>query len=93
MINWNADEEELKKNYPKEYRFWRMTQLINYGLDGEKLDEQEVRSAWPRIKAQLAPDKRKTLEFLLWNKKWRREPGLTPDRSNYWSLRFGKTTS
>ncbi|MBI5620578.1 hypothetical protein HY949_02265 [Candidatus Gottesmanbacteria bacterium] len=92
MINWNTDEKLLKKNHPQEYKLWRMTQLINYGLEGEKLNEKEVRKAWPKIKDTLAINKRKTLEFLLWNKKWRQEQGLRPDRSNFWQW-FWKTRS
>lgn len=37
MYNWSTDEEYLKK-FPEEYEKWRLLQLINYGLDGEKLD-------------------------------------------------------
>jgi hypothetical protein len=93
MINWNTDEKKFKKLHPRQYNLWRLVQLINFGLDGEKLDEKEVRDAWTKIKDRLNPDKKKVLEFFLWNKKWRREPGLLPDRSNYWIWRFGKTTS
>lgn len=85
MINWNTDEKRLKRLHPKEYKVWRLTQLINYGLEEEKLDEKEVRAAWLKIKDSLAINKRKTLEFLLWNKKWRPEQGLLPDKSNFWS--------
>jgi len=88
MFNWNTDEKKFKKLHPKEYRLWRLTQLINYGLDGEKLDKEEVMNAWPDIKDRLNPDKRKVIEFFLWNKPWRQEPGLLPDRSNYWIWRF-----
>jgi len=88
MINWNTDEKRLKKNHPEEYKLWRLTQLINYGLEGEKLDEEEVRAAWPKIKDRLDPDKQKVIEFFLWGNQWRPEPGLLPDRSNYWSWRY-----
>lgn len=93
MINWSTDEKKFKKEYPKEYKLWRLTQLINYGLDGEKLDEKEVKLAWPKIKDHLDPDKQKVIEFYLWGKKWRKEPGLTFDRSNFWSWYFAKNTS
>jgi len=84
MINWNTDEKTFKKLHPKAYTYWRLTQLINYGLDGEQLDTQEVKHAWPKIKDRLDPDKQKVLEFFLWNKKWKKEPGLAFDRSNFW---------
>lgn len=69
MINWSVDEKSFKKKHPKEYKLWRLTQLINYGLDGEKLDEKEVKKAWPKIKDRLDPHKEAYFEFLLWNKK------------------------
>lgn len=68
MINWSTDEKSFKKKYPKDYKLWRLTQLINYGLDGEKLDKEEVTSAWPKIKDRLDPNLRDYLEFLLWPK-------------------------
>ena len=37
MYNWNTDTKELEKN-PEEYTIWKLEQLINYGLDGEKLN-------------------------------------------------------
>ena len=68
MINWNTDEKTFKKKYPKEYKLWRLTQLINYGLDGEKLSIIEVKKAWPKIKNRIEPQKARIIEFLLWNK-------------------------
>lgn len=93
MINWNTEEKKLKELRPEEYKLWRITQLINYGLEGEKLDEKEIRDVWPKIKDRLNPDKRKVLEFFLWNKKWSREQGLLPNRSNYWIWRAANHTS
>lgn len=66
MINWNTDEKTFRKKYPKEYKLWRLTQLINYGLDGEKLDETEVKKAWAKIKDRLDPNLKEYLYFLLW---------------------------
>lgn len=68
MYNWSVDEEKFKKEDPKGYKLWRLVQLINYGLDGEKLDREEVKKAWPKIKDQLDPDLRDYLVFLLWPK-------------------------
>ena len=84
MINWNTDEKSFKKKAPKQYALWRLTQLINYGLEGEKLDAEEVKACWPKIKDRLDPDKAKAVECLLWQKPWKKEPGLMFDRSNFW---------
>ena len=69
MYNWSTDEKKFKKQYPKEYKLWRLTQLINYGLDGEKLSLKELKSTWPKIKNRLDPHLKSYLEFLIWRKK------------------------
>lgn len=69
MYNWSVDEKAFKKKDPKGYKLWRLTQLINYGLDGEKLDREEVKKAWPKIKDRLDPYLKDYLEFLLWPKR------------------------
>ena len=82
MINWNVDEEKFKKENPEKYRLWRLTQLINYGLDeGEKLDREEVKKAWPSIKEDIDPYKARLIEFLLWGKLY-----SLPNNLNFWNL-------
>jgi len=93
MINWNTDEKALKKENPVEYKRWRLTQLINYGLWGEKIDREELLKEWHNIKDRLDIDRRKVFEFFLWDKKWKKEPGLRNDRSNYWNWLRKKKTS
>lgn len=82
MYNWSIDEEKFKKENPEEYRLWRLTQLINYGLDGEKLDRDEVKKAWPKIKDRLDPNTKVFLEYLLWGIK----PSSQMIKKNFWSL-------
>lgn len=69
MYNWSVDEKKFKKEYPEEYKLWRLTQLINYGLDGEKLDRAEVKTAWPKIKDRLDPYLKDYLQYILWPQK------------------------
>lgn len=69
MYNWSTDEKKFKKEHPEEYKLWRLTQLINYGLDGEKLDKSEVKRAWPKIKDRLDPHLKNYLKFILWPEK------------------------
>jgi len=52
MYNWSTDEKYLKK-FPKEYEKWRLLQLINYGLDGEKLDIKKLKKRWEEIKTEI----------------------------------------
>jgi hypothetical protein len=63
MHNWSVDTKQLSRD--QEARaVWRLEQLINYGLDGGRLDPRLVRKYWNRLK--LDPDARKFLRFLLW---------------------------
>jgi hypothetical protein len=85
MLNWSTDEAKFKKENPKEYKLWRLTQLINYGLDkGEKLDKKEVKKAWPRIADRLDPYKKRALEYLLWERQY-----SLPNNLSFWNLPKG----
>lgn len=64
MYNWSVDEEAFKKADPEGYEIWRLEQMINYGLGGEKLNEALVRKYWEKFYLD-APTKH-YLEFLLW---------------------------
>ncbi len=78
MYNWShIDEEAMKKEDPEKYRLWRLTQLINYGLDGEKLDREVVKAAWPKIKEDIEPYRRRLFDFLLWGKLYSLPTNLT----------------
>ncbi len=63
MYNWSTNEEEIKKD-PEEYGRWRLEQLINYGLGGEKLSEGELRKYWDRL--TIDPYRRKFLALLIY---------------------------
>ena len=80
MYNWSVDEKSFKRSNPKKYKLWRLAQLINYGLDGEKLNRKEVKAAWPKIKEQLDPYKRRAIEYLLWGKLY-----SLPDNLTFWN--------
>jgi len=66
MYNWNTDTKLLKKNQDK-YTIWRLEQLINFGLDEEKLDAKLVKKYWNKL--QVDPEKKEALAFLLWQKR------------------------
>lgn len=67
MHNWSVDEKIFKKLDPQGYKVWCIQQLINYGLDGERLDKKEVKRYWNRL--YLDHLTKSYLEFLLWPKK------------------------
>ena len=52
MYNWSTDEEYLKQ-FPDKYEKWRLLQLINYGLDGERISLKRLRELWPEIKEEV----------------------------------------
>ena len=62
MKNWSVDTEQLKKN-PERYAIWRIEQMANFGLDGEKFNRDELVRYWVRL--TLDPARRKFLELIL----------------------------
>lgn len=62
MYNWSTDEKQLRGDAEK-YAIWRLEQMINFGLNGEKLSEAELRAYWPRL--SLDPARRAFLDLLL----------------------------
>lgn len=80
MYNWSVDEKKFKKEAPEQYKIWKLEQLINYGLGGEKLKEKEIKKFWRKIKNRIDPHKKLLLEFLLWNKK----PSLRQFKKDFW---------
>lgn len=78
MWHWSVDIPAFKKRNPEKFRLWRLSHLINYGLDeGEKLDREELIEAFPKIKDQLDPYKARLLEFWLWGKRYSLPNNLT----------------
>ena len=65
MYNWSTDTTALKK-HPEKYTIWKLERLINYGLDGEKLNKKLLIKYWDKLRI----DKyyRAYLKFLLWPK-------------------------
>lgn len=64
MYNWSVDEKAFKKADPEGYEIWRLEQMINWGLGGEKLNERLVRKYWPKL--FMDEPTRAYLTFLLW---------------------------
>lgn len=69
MFNWSTDEDKFRKTAPGEFQQWKILQLINYGLDGEKLDTKLLKKNWSKIKDKIINDDiRDYLEYVLWPK-------------------------
>ena len=80
MKNWAVDTKFLSKN-PQKYKLWRLEQLINFGLDGEKLDERQLKKYWSNLDENLDPYKKRFLEYILWGKTY-----SLPDNLTFWNL-------
>ena len=62
MYNWSTDTTELKKD-PEKYAIWELEQLINFGLNGSRLDTGKLRRYWHAL--NLDPGRKAYLSFLL----------------------------
>lgn len=62
MKNWSTDTSELQKDMEK-FTPWRLEQLINFGLDDEKIDLNELRKYWDIVR--IDPLKRKFLSLFI----------------------------
>ncbi len=63
MRNWSTDTTQLKKNL-EQYKIWKLEQMINFGLDKEKISKKELKKYWNQL--ALDPARKKYLSFLLW---------------------------
>lgn len=66
MYNWSVDLKKLG-NASDEAKIWRLEQVINFGLNGQKLDRSTVKRFWQRLR--LDPQRKRFLKLLLWPKK------------------------
>ena len=63
MKNWSTNTKRLEEN-PQEYTRWKLEQMINFGLDGQKLPESDLRKYFNRL--SVDPLKKLFLKQLLW---------------------------
>ena len=80
MYNWSTDTVKLKQS-KEQYIIWKLTQMINYGLDGQKLQEKTLIKYWTKIKNNIDPYKRRVLEYLIWENQY-----LLPNNLNFWNV-------
>ncbi len=66
MYNWSVDLKKLNKN-PKMAVIWKLEQIINFGLNGAKLNKNLLKKYWQKV--NIDPARRKFLKLLLWPKK------------------------
>lgn len=62
MYNWSTDTTKLSK-YPEKYTIWKLEQLINFGLNGQKINLKKLKKYFSKL--NIDPKKKKYLNFLL----------------------------
>ncbi len=67
MKNWSIDLKELKKHKEK-YAIWKLEQMVNFGLDNEKISKKELKKYWDKL--YIDPLKKKYLKMILWPKQF-----------------------
>ncbi len=62
MYNWSTDETALLRD-PENYTIWQLEQLINFGLQGQKIKETVLRAHFSQL--NLDTHRRRFLDLLL----------------------------
>jgi hypothetical protein len=62
MRNWSTDTEKLKRNKEK-FAIWKLEQMVNFGLGGERIKKSELKKYWKVL--NIDPAKRKFLSLIL----------------------------
>lgn len=66
MYNWNIDLNKLNKD-PKAAALWKIEQAVNFGLNGTKIDKNQLKKHWKKL--HIDPARKRFLKFLLWPSK------------------------
>jgi hypothetical protein len=64
MYNWSVDTKRLKQNH-EAFEVFQLEQMINFGLNDQKLSEKSLRKYWDRL--NIDEYKRRFLKNLLWS--------------------------
>ncbi len=62
MYNWSTNTNKLRQN-KEQYNLWRLENLINFGLNNEKLNKVSLKKNLSKL--NLDQKKRSFLKFLL----------------------------
>lgn len=64
MKNWSNTIEKFDKK-SEEYQIWKLEQMVNFGLDGERIPKEMLKKYLSRLDIDEA--KKRYLKFLLSN--------------------------
>lgn len=65
MYNWSTDTTKFKSAEQK--TIWELEQMVNFGLAGSRLNKEKLKKYWNKL--NLDPDRKRFLEFIIWNRK------------------------
>ena len=74
MYNWSVDVKILKKD-KRQYAIWKLEQMVNFGLNGQRVKISDLKKYWADI--HIDPDRRKFLNLLLHGKKYSHQKSTT----------------
>ncbi|MEK7535974.1 MAG: hypothetical protein AAB590_03100 [Patescibacteria group bacterium] len=63
MRNWSTDISKLAQN-PTKMAIWELEQMVNFGLQGKKINVEKLRTYWNDLK--LDPYRRNYLASLIY---------------------------
>lgn len=79
MKNWNTDTTKFKTKLSR--KVWELSQMINYGLGGAKLNLRDVINNWEVLKVELDPNRARMIEYLVWGKTYSLQ-----NKNKFWNL-------
>jgi len=65
MYNWSVNTKKLRQTH-SQYSLWKLESLINFGLNGEKINKKHLIKNLPKL--NVDPNKKHFLNFLLGKK-------------------------
>lgn len=63
MHNWSVDVKQLKKDKEK-YTIWKLEQMVNFGLGGEKIKEKDLLKYFSKL--DIDPSRKKFFQIILY---------------------------
>ena len=60
MFNWNTDTTKIKR---EGLVIWKLEQLINFGLNGQKVNLKDLKKNWRKLK--LDPKRKKFMKLFV----------------------------
>ena len=86
MKNWNTDTTKFKTRLSK--KIWELSQKINYGFNGKKLNLTDIKDNWLLLKNELDPNRARMInkfailvEYLIWGKIYSLQ-----NKNKFWNL-------